>query len=126
MATPHGDGVWLFGLNGKKGPAAAPGNGNGTTHAGETTGGTSPAATIKAGQAVFSDNCAGCHGVSGHGGNGGPDLTSFPNAKQLAVVTKQVTNGGGGMPPFKGTLTAKQIQDVAAYVVADITHGKTK
>jgi len=41
MATPHGDGVWLFGLNGKKGPAAAPGKGSGTQHAGETTGGTS-------------------------------------------------------------------------------------
>jgi alcohol dehydrogenase (cytochrome c) len=122
MATAHGDGVWLFGLNGKKGPAAAPGTGKGTQHAGETTGGTSTAAAIKAGQAVWSDNCAGCHGVSGHGGNGGPDLTSFPNAKQLAVVTKQVTNGGKGMPAFKGNLTAQQIKDVATYVTKKITN----
>jgi mono/diheme cytochrome c family protein len=28
------------------------------------------------------------------------------------------------MPPFKGTLTPKQINDVAAYVLKDITHGK--
>ena len=28
----------------------------------------------------------------------------------------QVENGGGVMPAFKGQLTAKQIQDVAAYV----------
>jgi mono/diheme cytochrome c family protein len=28
------------------------------------------------------------------------------------------------MPPFKGTLTQKQINDVATYVVKDITHGK--
>jgi mono/diheme cytochrome c family protein len=28
----------------------------------------------------------------------------------------QVTNGGGGMPPFGETLSEQQIQDVAAYV----------
>ena len=35
----------------------------------------------------------------------------------------QVTNGGGGMPAFKGSSTAKQIRDVAAYVAGDITGG---
>ena len=34
------------------------------------------------------------------------------------VVAEQVTNGGGAMPPFKGTLTEEQITDVAAYVAA--------
>ena len=98
--------------------------GSGTEHAGETNGGgtaTTTAAAIKAGQAIFSDNCAGCHGISGKGGNGGPDLTTFPNAKNIAVVKKQVTNGGGGMPPFKGSLTAKQINDVSTYVTQKIT-----
>jgi mono/diheme cytochrome c family protein len=38
-------------------------------------------------------------------------------------VIAQVTNGGGGMPPFKGTLTRKQIDDVSTYVVENITHG---
>ena len=32
----------------------------------------------------------------------------------------QVTNGGGGMPAFKDTLTQQQINDVAAYVSEDI------
>ena len=32
------------------------------------------------------------------------------------VVVEQVTNGGGVMPPFGGTLTEQQIADVAAYV----------
>ena len=36
-------------------------------------------------------------------------------------MKKQVTNGGGGMPAFKGSLTAKQINDVAAYVTKKIT-----
>jgi mono/diheme cytochrome c family protein len=31
-------------------------------------------------------------------------------------VQKQVTNGGGAMPAFKGTLTAAQIMAVAEYV----------
>ena len=69
----------------------------------------------------FADNCATCHGPTGHGGNGGPDLTTIPTAKQLSAVVKQVTNGGGGMPPFKGTLTDAQINDVAAYVTQKIT-----
>jgi mono/diheme cytochrome c family protein len=38
------------------------------------------------------------------------------------TVEKQVTNGGGGMPPFKGQLTPAQIKAVAAYVAS--TAGK--
>jgi mono/diheme cytochrome c family protein len=33
-----------------------------------------------------------------------------------------VKNGGGGMPPFSGTLSEQQIADVAAYVVQEITN----
>jgi mono/diheme cytochrome c family protein len=36
-------------------------------------------------------------------------------------VVKQVENGGGGMPAFKGQLTAQQIADVSTYVTQDIT-----
>jgi mono/diheme cytochrome c family protein len=35
-------------------------------------------------------------------------------------VIAQVRNGGGGMPPFKTTLTEKQISVVAAYVTSKI------
>jgi mono/diheme cytochrome c family protein len=54
------------------------------------------------------------------GGNGGPDLTTRPAAKQDAAVIKQVENGGGGMPAFKGQLTDAQIKAVAAYVSQQI------
>ena len=124
-ATPHGDDLWLFGLDGSVGPAAAPGKGTGVAHAGE--GGGKNAAgqgNATAGKTVFADNCVACHGATGQGGNGGPDLTSIPSAKNVAVVVKQVTNGGGGMPAFKGQLTSKQIDDVAAYVTQDITNKK--
>ena len=123
QASPHGDSFWLFSLDGTLGPVAAPGAGTGTNHAGEGGGGGTPVAgDAAAGKAVFADNCATCHGSAGTGGNGGPDLTTIPAAKTVAGVVKQVTNGGGGMPAFKGTLTDKQIADVAAYVTKNITN----
>jgi quinohemoprotein ethanol dehydrogenase len=123
-ATPHGDSLWLFSLDGKLGPAPAPTGGAGVAHAGE---GMRPGATVAgnaaAGKAVYAANCSTCHGPTGHGGNGGPALTSIPTAKNFARVALQVNNGGGGMPAFKNTLTPKQIADVSTYVVKNITHG---
>jgi alcohol dehydrogenase (cytochrome c) len=121
QGTPHGDSFWLFGLDGTKGPAPAPGPGVGTEHAGAGGGATTTAGNAAAGKTVFADNCSTCHGASGRGGNGGPDLTSIPSAARLSVVLKQVTDGGPGMPAFKSTLTQKQINDVAAYVTTQIT-----
>src|SRR4051794_33456991 len=123
-ATPHGDSLWLFALNGKLGPAPTPGAGQGTQHAGEKTPkkvNTGTAGDADAGKTVFADNCVSCHGATGHGGNGGPDLTQFPDAKNMNRVVAQVENGGGGMPAFKGQLTPKQITDVATYVTQKIT-----
>jgi mono/diheme cytochrome c family protein len=77
-----------------------------------------------AGAAVFSENCSTCHGATGHGGNGGPDLTTMPLAQTEEGAIQQVTNGGGGMPPFGGTLSEEEIENVAAYVVQEITHGE--
>jgi glucose dehydrogenase/cytochrome c5 len=124
-ASPHGDNLWLLGLEGKLGPAPAPGGGGGVGHAGQVNPNNPNApGDAAAGKRIFADNCSGCHGATGHGGNGGPDLTSIPSAKNLQTVIGQVTNGGAGMPAFKGTLTQKQIRDVSTYVVKDITHGK--
>ena len=97
----------------------------GVGHAGEGNGGETSAkpgaGDATAGAAVFSANCAVCHGADGKGGNGGPDLTTIESAKVRSKVVSQVTNGGGGMPAFKGTLTSKQINDVSAYVTEKIT-----
>jgi alcohol dehydrogenase (cytochrome c) len=120
-AAPHGDNLWLFSLDGTMGPAAAPGGGQGVGHAGETEQAPSTeAGNAEAGKAVFSANCSGCHGLSGHGGNGGPDLSAIPAAQDMTKVVAQVENGGGGMPPFKGSLSKKQIHDVSAYVTQDV------
>jgi heme/copper-type cytochrome/quinol oxidase subunit 2/cytochrome c5 len=93
-----------------------------STEEGEAEGGAT--ANAAAGEEVFSENCSVCHGATGHGGNGGPDLRTMPLAKEQAGAEKQVTNGGGGMPAFGGTLSAEEISNVAAYVVEDIVGGK--
>jgi alcohol dehydrogenase (cytochrome c) len=115
-ATPHGDSVWLFSLSGRLGPAKSVGRSGGVLHAGEKP-------NAANGSKIFGANCSVCHGAQGQGGNGGPNLQTRPNAKVLAKVIDQVTNGGGGMPPFKNQLTPKEIQDVSAYVTEKISKG---
>jgi mono/diheme cytochrome c family protein len=70
-----------------------------------------------AGKQVFeSAGCAACHTLADAGASGtvGPNLDEAK--PPAALVVDRVTNGKGAMPPFKGQLTEKQIQDVAAYV----------
>jgi cytochrome c551 len=101
---------------------------NGVDGAGEEMEGEAGTATeggeASKGTVVFTENCSTCHGATGEGGNGGPDLLTMPLAKTEAGAIEQVTNGGGGMPAFSGTLSEEEIENVAAYVVQDITHGE--
>jgi alcohol dehydrogenase (cytochrome c) len=129
-ASAHGDNLWLFSLDGTLGPVAAPGAGQGVEHAGATpepasppskTGSNAAGGNAAAGQKIFASNCSACHGAAGTGGNGGPNLKSIPAAKKLQNVIRQVTNGGGGMPAFKGQLSPQQIQDVSTFVTQKIT-----
>jgi alcohol dehydrogenase (cytochrome c) len=115
-ATPHGDNLWLFSLDGTMGPVKAGGSGEGAGHAGEAPAepNTSQKGDPEAGQEVFAANCSGCHGLNGTGGNGGPSLA---DVKDIDAATAQIVNGGGGMPPFKGTLSDQEVRNVAAYVV---------
>ena len=124
-ATAHGDNLWLFSLDGTMGPAAPAGEGEGDGHAGEVSPEPedSGEGNAEAGESVWTDNCAGCHGLAGTGANGGPDLTTIPAARNFDDVLAQVRDGGGGMPAFEGTLTAQQIRDVSAWVTEEITAG---
>jgi mono/diheme cytochrome c family protein len=72
-----------------------------------------------AGKAVFaSAGCGGCHTLKAAAatGNVGPNLDDLK--PPYDKVVHQVEVGGGPMPAFKDALSAKQIQDVAAFVVA--------
>jgi cytochrome c553 len=74
----------------------------------------------EAGSEVFATNCSVCHGEDGHGGAGGPDLTTMPKAQNEPEAIEQVTNGGGGMPAFGEQLSEEEIENVAAFVVQKV------
>jgi cytochrome c6 len=82
----------------------------------ETTTVQVPAGDAAAGKAVFTANCGSCHTLSDAGTTGtvGPNLDQTKPSAELAY--DRVTNGKGGMPSWKGTLTDQQIADVVAYV----------
>ena len=66
------------------------------------------------GKALFSKNCAVCHGANGRLGlNGAYDLTKS-NLNEFGR-TYLVTKGMGKMPAFGKTLTPAQVQQVVAY-----------
>jgi cbb3-type cytochrome c oxidase subunit III len=71
------------------------------------------------GEAIFKGaGCAGCHTLAAAGATGtvGPNLDQLKPSLTVAIVARQVTNGGATMPAFKGRLSAAQIQAVAQYV----------
>jgi mono/diheme cytochrome c family protein len=92
---------------------AATGCGGGGSGGASTT----TKAPANPGQALFTSvGCSSCHTLAAAGAHGqvGPNLDTLKPTR--ARVAKQVTNGGGGMPPFRGQLSSAQIQQVAAYV----------
>lgn len=66
---------------------------------------------------VFQSNCATCHALADAGATGeiGPNLDQSKPPLQEAI--RQISNGGGGMPPFKDQLTQQQIRALAQYIV---------
>ncbi len=71
------------------------------------------------GKKVFTSNCGGCHTLAAAGTNGsvGPNLDDLkPSA---AVVKTTVENGSGTMPAFKDSLSAAEIDAVAAFVAGE-------
>jgi cbb3-type cytochrome c oxidase subunit III len=66
---------------------------------------------------LFESNCGTCHVLADAGTSGtiGPNLDQAKPSLQRAIT--QITNGGGGMPPFKGQLTQAQIRALAQYLV---------
>ncbi len=71
-----------------------------------------------AGKEIFaSAGCGSCHTLSDAGSAGtiGPNLDE--SGIDFAGAVTQITNGGGGMQAYSGTLSEEEIANVAAYVV---------
>ena len=68
------------------------------------------------GKQIFTQNCKSCHTLKDAGATGsvGPNLDDLKPDE--ARVKRQVENGGGPMPAFKGKLSDAQITAVSTYV----------
>jgi len=78
-------------------------------------------ASLTTGAAIFKQGpCGSCHTLKAAGTSGtiGPNLDQIASALTLAIVVRQVTDGGAQMPAFKSQLTDAQIQAVAQYVIS--------
>jgi cytochrome c6 len=83
-----------------------------------------------AGSKVFAANCAACHAGGRNAVNPAKtlqkaDLDKYGMYSDAAIIT-QVTKGKGAMPAFGGKLSADQIENVAAYVLAQADKGWAK
>ena len=68
--------------------------------------------------------CGGCHTLGGAGGTIGPNLDEVKPS--FDEVVRFVTDGTSNMPSFSETLSATEIEDVAAYVVRQTTGGASE
>ena len=70
-----------------------------------------------AGAGIYAEVCANCHGAGGRGSEWAPALTTI--ALDVREVSALVIAGVDppSMPPFEGSLTAAEIEAVAAYTV---------
>ena len=96
--------------------SSTPANTTSTPEANTTTGGGGTEQASAAGKRTFTQSCGGCHTLKAAqtSGNVGPNLDDLKPDE--ATVQRQVTNGGGAMPAFKGQLSDQQIKAVAQYV----------
>lgn len=85
------------------------------------------AADLGNGAAVFSANCAACHMGGKNVVNAAKTLQKEDLQKydmyDIEKIKYQVIHGKAAMPAFGGRLTAEQIEDVAAYVLAQADKG---
>jgi cytochrome c6 len=81
-----------------------------------------PGPDTAAASATFRTKCATCHGQDGAGSEVGksmnvPDLRSEAVQKKTdAELAQVISNGKGGMPPFKGSLSEDQIQALVTHI----------
>jgi mono/diheme cytochrome c family protein len=71
-----------------------------------------------AGQDLYNQNCAGCHGSDRNGGRG-PALLPDTLTEEASVYVDIITNGSGGMPSFEGELSTEEIEALVAFILSE-------
>jgi cytochrome c oxidase cbb3-type subunit III len=76
---------------------------------------------VKMGRRLFTTNCSVCHGATGKGSFGFPDLTDSEwmwGVTNEAIETTILGGRNGVMTPFQSVLTDDAVTDVASYVMS--------
>ncbi|TGE31065.1 cytochrome c [Desulfosporosinus sp. Sb-LF] len=68
--------------------------------------------------ALYTTNCAGCHGVTGAGGSAGPAINTDEWKNNSSKVQAIILKGQGKMPAFAGKLTDTQIKAIGDFVAS--------
>ena len=72
-------------------------------------------AQIEAGEAVYDEHCASCHGEKLRSSGSFPDLREL-GAEDRTRFDQMLADGKGQMPSFQGLLTAQELDQLWAYV----------
>jgi mono/diheme cytochrome c family protein len=70
---------------------------------------------MEEGDAIFSTECAACHGADG-AGDVGPALAGSAALASRERVIRILLNGGRNMPPLRATHTDRQVAAVATFI----------
>jgi len=70
---------------------------------------------IEAGEMLYDEHCAMCHGEKLRSSGAIPDLREL-GASDRARFDEMVSNGKGQMPSFQGLLSAQELDQVWAYI----------
>jgi cytochrome c551 len=68
--------------------------------------------------ALYSANCAGCHGED-RSGRSGPALLPSRLTRDPDDYAELITNGGGGMPAFGSRLSADEIDALVEFILTE-------
>lgn len=73
----------------------------------------------KSGATLFHERgCEHCHGVDGHGGELGPDLSTVGKRLKKQRIEQQIREGGAAMPAFGDVLQPDEIKDLVDFLRA--------
>ncbi|OBZ11206.1 MULTISPECIES: cytochrome c [Bacillales] len=66
-------------------------------------------------ESLYGKNCVSCHAVDLSGGVG-PNLQKVGSRMTVDQISAQISNGGNGMPAYKGQLKDTEIATLAAWL----------